>query len=215
MKSALQLHSNQFKLTEEDIYATTNDFQKLFAREMTGLFRLSLNLTADAEKAESCLILAMRECFSNRAVAKEFALIWARRTVIRNAIRLVLGTKNAIPIDIYGEAGPDFHLQPSEHRIEELRDSLVVLELADFDRLVFVISVLERYSILDCALLLKKSPKEVNDARVRAISQVLSAEERNRHGSSTTFPTSLSGAGRNGIGALDGSCGSLLDEPCF
>lgn len=211
MKSALQLHSNQFKLTEEDPYATTNDFQRLFAREMTDLFRLSLHLTADAEKAETCLILAMRECFANCAVAKQWALIWARRTVIRNAIRLVLGTNNAIPIDIYGEAGPDFHLQPSEYRIEELRDSLAILQLADFDRLVFVICVLERYSILDCALLLKKSPKEVNDARVRAINQILSAEERNRHESTTTFPTSLYGASSNGIGALDGSCGSLLD----
>ncbi|MGO9339205.1 MAG: hypothetical protein ACLPY1_17050 [Terracidiphilus sp.] len=211
MKSALQLHSNQFKLTEEDTYATMDDFQRLFAREMTDLFRLSLHLTADAEKAESCLILAMRECFANCAVAKEWALIWARRTVIRNAIRLVLGTKNTIPIDIYSEAGPDIHLQPSEYRIDALRDSLAILELPDFDRLAFVICVLERYSILDCALLLRRSPKEVSDARVRAINQVVSAEERNRHEPATTFPTSQFGACSNGIGELDGSCGSLLD----
>ena len=51
MKSAIQFHSNQFKLIEEDTYATTDDFQRLFAREMTDLFRLSLHLTADAENS--------------------------------------------------------------------------------------------------------------------------------------------------------------------
>jgi hypothetical protein len=211
MKSALQFHSNQFKLVEEDTYATAEDFQRLFAREMTDLLRLSLHLTADAERAETCLILAMKECFDNGAVSKEWAHIWARRTVVRNAIRLVLGAERAIPIDIYGEAEPDFHLQPSEYRIEALRDSLEILALPDFDRLVFVICVLERYPILDCALLLKRSPKDVNNARVRAINQVVLAEERNRHESATTFSTRPYDACSNGIGELDGSCGSLLD----
>lgn len=213
MKSAIQFHSNQFKLIEEDTYATTEDFQRIFALEMTDLFRLSLHLTADAETAESCLILAMRECFANSTVSKEWALIWARRTVIRNAIRLVLGTENATPNDIYSysEAGPDFHLQPSRYRIETLQGSVAILGLPDFDRLAFVICALERYSILDCALLLRRSPKDVNDVRVHAINQVLSAEERNRHESTKAFPTSPYGACSSEMGELDGSCGSLFD----
>jgi len=211
MKSAHQFHSNRFRLIEEDTYATADDFQRLFAREMTDLFRLSMHLTADAEKAESCVILAMRECFANSAVAKEWALIWARRMVVRNAIRLVLGTERVMPSDTCCEAEPDFHLQPSDYRIEALQDSLAVLALPDFDRLVFVICVLERYSILDCALLLKRSPKDVNDARMRAINQVVFAEGRNCYESTTTVPTSPYKACSNGIGELDGSCGSLLD----
>jgi DNA-directed RNA polymerase specialized sigma24 family protein len=211
MKSALQFHRNQLSLIEEDTCATTDDFQRLFAREMTDLFRLSLHLTADAEKAESCLILAMGECFATSTVSKEWALTWARRMVVRNAICLVLGTKSAMPNDICSEAGPDFHLQPSEYPIETLRDSLAILALPDFERLAFVICVLERYSILDCALLMKRSPKDVNDARVRAINKVVFAEERNRHEPTTTFPTSSYGACSNGIGEVGGSCGSLLD----
>ena len=174
MKSALQFHSNS---TVNNTFATPEDFQRLFAREMTDLFRLSLHLTADAEKAESCLIHAMRECFANSAVHKQWALIWARRTVIRNAIRLILGKEN---VAASCEAASDFHLQPSKYRIEALRESLAILALPDFDRLVFVICVLERYSTLDCALLLTRSPKDVDDARSRAISQVISAEERDR-----------------------------------
>lgn len=53
MKSAHPFPSRQFRLTEEDTYATRGDFQDLFAREMTNLFRLSLQLTAAVEKAES------------------------------------------------------------------------------------------------------------------------------------------------------------------
>ena len=208
MKTALQFHSRQFKLAEKDIYATTDDFQGLFAREMTDLFRLSLQLTADAEKAETCLILAMRECFANAAVAKEWALIWTRRTIIRNAICLVFSTENGLPIDPHSDVGPDFHLQACGYRLEALRNSLTILALPDFDRLVFVICVLERYSIMDCALLLRRSAKDVNDARVRAINHVVSDEERNRHESATTSPY---GACSSNLGELDDSCGSLFD----
>jgi DNA-directed RNA polymerase specialized sigma24 family protein len=211
MRSALQFHNNQFKSIEDDTYATTEDFQRIFARDMTDLFRLSLQLTGDAEKAESCLILAMRDCFANSTVSKGWALVWARRTVVRNAIRFVLGKERAMLNDTCSEAGPDFHLQPSKFRVEALRDSLAILTLPDFDRLVFVICVLERYSILDCALLLKRSPRDVNTARVRAINQVVSAEERNRHEPTTKSSTGPHDACSNGIGEVDDLCGSLLD----
>jgi hypothetical protein len=87
-------------------------------------------------------------------------------------------------------------------------DAHAILTLPDFDRLIFVICVLERYSILDCALLLRRSPKDVNDARVRAINHVVSDEERNRHESTTT---STYGACSSKLGELDDSCGSLFD----
>jgi hypothetical protein len=211
LRSALKFRSNQFKSIREDTYASMDDFQKLFAKEMTDLFRLALHLTAGAEKAERCLILAMRECLANSAVSKEWALTWARRTVVRNAIRLVLGTGNATPNDIKSEAGPDFRLPSSEYRIEALRDSLAILTLPQFDRLVFVICVLEHYSVPDCALLLKRPPKDINDACVRAINWVISAEERHRNESYTALSASPLVARCNGVGELDGSCGSLLD----
>jgi DNA-directed RNA polymerase specialized sigma24 family protein len=211
MKSALQFHSNQFRLPQENTYATTEDFQRLFAREMSNLLRLSLHLTADAEKAESCLILAMRDCFTNSAVSKEWAQTWAHRAVICNAIRVVYETENAMPNNICSETEPDLHLQLSDHRIEALRNSPAILALPDFDRLVFVICVLEQYSIRDCALLLKSSPKDVDIARVRAINRIVLAEERNCYESATTSPTSPYGAYSNGIDEFDGCCGSLFD----
>jgi hypothetical protein len=208
MKSALQYHGNQINLSEEDTYATAEYFQRLFASEMPDLFRLSLRLTADAEKAERGLILALRECITSSTVSKRWAIIWARRTVVRNAIRLVLGIETAIPHRDSVEAGPDSQPQPQKYRIEAMGDSLPILSLPDFDRLVFVICVLERYSDMDCALLLTSSPKEVNDARMRAINMVVSAEDRNRRDATAVSPYVVSS---NQLGGLDDSCGSLFD----
>jgi hypothetical protein len=75
--------------------------------------------------------------------------------VMRNAICLVFGICNDIACDSESE----FHLQPSEYRMEELRESSAVLNLADFDRLVFKTCVLVRLSIPSCALLLRDRGK--------------------------------------------------------
>jgi hypothetical protein len=148
---------------------------------MTDFFQLSLQLTADADKAERCFTLAMKDCFGTNAIIKGFARTWARRMVVRNAIHLVLGIDN----DFARDTDSEFHLQPSAHRLSELRESAAILDLPDFDRLAFVICVLERNSILDCALLLRKSPKDVNDAIMRATSQIASLANR-KHTENTT-----------------------------
>ncbi len=162
-------------------YATDDDFRQLFATKITEFLRLALQLTADAEKAERCLILAMRDSFDKSNISVNFAQVWARRMVIRNAIRLVLGIDNDIACDTEAE----FHLQPRAYRIEEPRESIAVLDMAEFDRMVFVICVLERLSIMDCALLLRRSPKDVNDAMVRATNHVASLENQNHHPTAT------------------------------
>ena len=49
-----------------------------------------------------------------------------------------------------------------------------VLGLADFERFVFVLCVLEHYREHECALLLGCSASEVRDARTRAIAELAS-----------------------------------------
>jgi DNA-directed RNA polymerase specialized sigma24 family protein len=46
------------------------------------------------------------------------------------------------------------------------------LRLADFDRFVFVMSILEHYSEHDCALLLGCSAKDVREGRTRALKEL-------------------------------------------
>ncbi len=200
-------HSHQLRTIEQDLFAIPEDFQQLFAREMTRLFCLAMHLTGDADRAETCLILAMRDCFRENSLAKHRVHAWARRMVIRNAMRLVLGIEN----EILCEAGLDFSLQPRELPIDALRDSAAIRNLPDLDRVAFVICVVERYSILDCALLLRKAPQEVHDAIVRATSQVVPTEEPKDGDATAESPGNIYG-GLWGKGSkLDGSCGSILD----
>ena len=105
----------------------------------------------------------------------------------------------------------EFQLQPNDYPLEELKESVAILTLPDLDRLAFVICVLERYSILDCALLLRKTPQEVHEAILRAADQDVSVEERKiPHGTATSLVRpygALSDRGKY----FASSCGSILD----
>jgi DNA-directed RNA polymerase specialized sigma24 family protein len=127
--------------------------------------------------------------------------------VIRNAIRLVWETPN----ELADESGFEFQLQPSGLPLEALQDSVEILTLPDFDRLAFVICVLERYSILDCALLMGKSPQEVYDAMARAKRLILSLEEPRDHEAIAELAGNLYGASGGRGDEFESSSGSILD----
>jgi len=170
----LQLRSNG--VSSNDLDATADDFEQYFAQESTDLLRLSLHLTGDAETAERCRILARRDCNLRSRVSKHRVRTWARLMVILNAIRLVCGIRS----DLVSESGLEFHLQSSDYPVEALRESVAILALPDFDRLALVICVLERYAILDCAFLLRKTPLEVYKAILGATDRVVSVDRRKK-----------------------------------
>ena len=206
----LQTKAHRVNNTVNARFATAEDFECLFVKQTTDLLRLSLHLTADAEKAERCLILAMRDCFFRSIIAKDQVYNWVRRMVIRNAVRLIWGT----PTDLLADPAQEFQLQPAGYPREVIVESVEILALPDLDRLAFVICILERYSILDCALLLRKTPQEVQEAVLRAADQVVSVEERlSLDGAATSSPNANGASADRGI-YLDSSCGSLLDEEC-
>ena len=199
MASALPLHSSLPGLQDNFGIAGPEDFQQFFATEMSMLFRLAMNLTADTERAETCLIWTMRNCFERGPVSKKRLPLLVRRIVVVNAIRLVLGIEDETP----EASGPDICLQASNNRSGTLTDSRVVLQLPDVERLAFVICVLERYSVLQCALLLRKTPKEVHDAIEHAASRIASLEERRDKNIYAVCWTDKS--------EFDVSCGAILD----
>jgi len=51
-------------------------------------------------------------------------------------------------------------------------EASAILELAPFERFVFVMSALERYSDHECSILLGCAPREVTAARTRALQQL-------------------------------------------
>ena len=150
-------------------YATAEEFESLFESKREPLLRLALLLTASSEKAAQSLSFAMRDCRLSGSVAPDWILTWARRAIVRNAIQLVFAPVSASATQTLNDAGHDGKLPGSSTAISIRTDVPSIMKLPDFERLVYVITVLERSSIQDCALLMARSPKEVQDAQQRAI----------------------------------------------
>jgi hypothetical protein len=159
--------TQKYKEARSKEYATSTDFCRLFDEQMTSLYLLSLLLTADPEKAEQCFVSGMGDSLNTNSVFKEWAHLWARRSIIQNAIRLFgprLNDKNepeaANSSQSNGKVPAKLETDPNFTRI---------LLLNPFERFVFVMSVLEAYSDQECSLLLGCLRRDVADARIVAI----------------------------------------------
>lgn len=162
--------SNQIShSTASRVYATPKDFCRIFDEEMDSLYSLALVLTRNHEQAQQCLLAALEDCSTASTVFPEWAYSWSKRAVIKNAIRLV----NPAP-------GVNSEPEAAQAAIADEMDSSAraYLQLQSFDRFVFVLSVLEGYTIRECAALLGCSWRDVEQARVRGLQQI-AAEEHN------------------------------------
>src|SRR5262249_37549555 len=125
------------KATNE--YATHSDFCVIFREQLSSLFLLAGLLTGDELGAEKGLLATFDTSVGGNPVFKESAVSWSRRNVIKAAIRLVLPA----PSDPTNPLFPGSGSNPNRKQGAPLR---WVEELLPFERLVFVMSVLERYS---------------------------------------------------------------------
>jgi DNA-directed RNA polymerase specialized sigma24 family protein len=150
-------------------YATVKDFRVVFADGLNDLYRLSFMLTGDHQKAQRCFLSAQEDCGKANRVFKEWAGSWARRTIIQSAIR-ELKPRSSI------ERLSSFTVHPCSCEFPgggELQFALdAVLALDDLERFVFVMSVLERYSDHECALLLGCPHRQVEQIRSEAFAQL-------------------------------------------
>jgi hypothetical protein len=154
-------------VSERCRYARSEEFAKVFERDRPGLQRLALLLTANSEAAERCLRRAFRECIASSTISKEWVRIWSRRMIIRNAVSLVLEPEDESFINTNEDADHGFVAFSQEVSPGAIAGSESILGLPELDRLVFVICILEHYSMYDCALLLGKPLRDVNEARRR------------------------------------------------
>ena len=140
-------------------YATSDDFCRVFSEELYGLYQLSFLLTGDHKRAEICFFAGLEDCYRANDVFRDWAPSWAKCTITRHAIREL---RPRPPRDIASWAEPVLSATPAH---ADFQDSYfkaeAVLALDDFERFVFVTSVLERYSDRDCALLLGCSILEI------------------------------------------------------
>ena len=152
---------------DNDDYVTSEDVQKIFTENMNSLYLLALLLTGDQEKAEQCFVAGVADSVSATNVFRQWAHAWAKRAIIRNAVRVT----HPIPDTASLSTANNFR---SDDKWPNFADPhfVAVLALQDFEPLVFVISVLERYSDFSCALLLGYSVQEIRRARTKAFERL-------------------------------------------
>src|SRR3954468_19784023 len=124
---------------EAEKYATMSDFCRLFMDEMSTLYQLSFLLTGDHEKAEKCFVAGLQDSVKQNLIFKQWARVWAKRMIVVNAVRMIAPRpdRDADPPAVDLEFARDFHI------VDDKEGTLAsVLELADFERFVFVMSVL-------------------------------------------------------------------------
>jgi DNA-directed RNA polymerase specialized sigma24 family protein len=154
-----------------DRYATADDFENIFIERLDDLYQLSFLLTGgDHKKAERFFVRGLEDSVKAKSVFKQWARSWAKRTIVQNAIRelnprpCARDFSQSDALALYPDSVP---VSPTGHF-----ELSALLRLPDFDRLVFVMSVLERYSAHSSALLLGRPVQEVREAQARAIAQL-------------------------------------------
>jgi DNA-directed RNA polymerase specialized sigma24 family protein len=164
------------QITRPTPYARCDDFRQVFDEDMNTLYQLAFLLTADRQKAEQCFVAGLDDAIKGNPVFKEWARSWARRMVSLNAVRAInprsangngRGRSSSDRADSNGKA-------PSDGQQEEIA---AILQLNAFERFVYVMTVLERYSDQECSVLLGCTRRDVLAARTRTFQEVGSAME--------------------------------------
>lgn len=150
-------------------YATAASFIEIYNEEMHRLFLLSILLTADIEKAEQCFVGALEECLHGIDVFMDWVRLWARRAIIKRAIKLI----NPVPQRPNSQSltGIQWHSTPVNGNLLG-----AILTLGAFERIVFVVSLLERQSDEDCSAMLSCGRRDIQLARVQALKSLPRAD---------------------------------------
>jgi hypothetical protein len=144
-------------------YATCRDFQQIFSEDMAGLHRLAFLLTADQAKAEQCFVAGLDESINGNPVFRQWARAWSKRAIIQNAIKTIAP---APPLRMEREEMAVF---TSSNESGPENTAADVVQWAPFERFVFVMAVLEGYSLRECAAFLACSVQDVIAAKSLAL----------------------------------------------
>lgn len=148
--------------------ASAPDFCIIFRQQVEAFYVLSLLVTGDHEKAEQCFLAAFSDCLQTTHIFRESASSWARRAIIRRGTEIVRLYPETPAPRAPGGGVIEIRELPTlrEQHLER------ILALATFERLVLVLSVLEKYSDRDCARLLGCSLQQIRKTRISALQQI-------------------------------------------
>jgi hypothetical protein len=157
---------SQFARERATEYATCKDFRQIFSEDMAGLHLLAYLLTADSVKAEQCFVAGLEDSIHGNLVFKQWARAWSKRAIIQNAIKVMSpapGQRREIQ-----ESAPGLQSgNASNNRLVS-----VAAQWTAFERFVFVMSVLEGYSLRECSALLGCSDHDVMSAKSQLLQRL-------------------------------------------
>ena len=129
-------------------------------------------LTAEHDMAERCFLAGLNECVEGNSAFQASVRPWARRMIIRNAIQMMMPRPEASRPSLGA-----LNLVSSRPEIRSQDAPFAsILALNDFERFIYVLSVLESYQDQNCILLLGASAQEFRDGRLRALQHIADLE---------------------------------------
>ena len=146
-------------------HATRGDFQRIFSEDMPGLHLLAYLLTADHQLAEQVFVAGLDDSIHGNPVFRQWARSWSQRAIVKRAIKAMAPSPKE-PHNGATRMDP----QTGNQELDDLARRMV--NLSTFQRFVFVLSILEGYSTMECAALLSCSPAEVVAVKADALKAV-------------------------------------------
>ena len=144
-------------------YASHYDFREIFTEDEAGLRLLALLLTGDRDRAEQCLVQGLNNESTDNQAFHDWAHSWSKRAIVKNAIQALAPS----PQQSNG------HFRGSSIRLPQtLAGAVSCLEA--FERFVFIMSLVEGYSVQECATLLNATAQQVTIAKSHAVEHVAS-----------------------------------------
>jgi len=135
------------------------------------LYLLSFLLTGEHSLAEKCFVRGLEDSRKGNPVFKEWARSWTRRTIIQSAIQIIR------PRPTPNSRSSPTSDRVASHAVTQPAEISNIVGLPQFERFVFVMSVLERFSDQECSLLLDCTRGDVAAARTWALQQIAWAAE--------------------------------------
>lgn len=146
-------------------HATRSDFQKIFSEDMAGLHLLAYLLTADHQLAEQAFVAGLEDTIDGNPVFRQWARSWSQRAIVKRAIKAMDPSPKE---PHHGSVRMD--PQTGNEELDALARRMA--HLSAFQRFVFVLSVLEGYSTMECAALLSCPPADIIAAKADALRSV-------------------------------------------
>lgn len=151
-------------------YAQPTDYCDVFEREMKSLYLLAFLLTANHQEAEECFVSTIETGCGEKSIFKAWTKSWIKRCLIQKAIHVVFSRS------VCDRQRSLWGGDSCETRLRDMVNAVTGLEV--LERFVFVMSILEGYSVRECSLLLHCKGENVVQLRMRASTKLAASNSR-------------------------------------